>query len=122
MKNASIIDALVELLGKPTTEASALVIPTASYAHPMSGPAGAWRTITGRSPAPLCNQEWKSMGILELTALPSLSRDLWVPLVEEADALLVGGGDSLYLAHWIRESGLIDVLPSLHDTVWVGLS
>jgi dipeptidase E len=65
---------------------------------------------------------WKSMGVLELTALPSIDRERWVPLVRETDALLVNGGDALYLAHWMRESGLADLLPELHDTVWVGLS
>ena len=34
----------------------------------------------------------------------------------------MGGGDVLYLCHWMRESGLVDLLPSLTDTVWVGLS
>ena len=33
----------------------------------------------------------------------------------------MNGGDSLYLCHWMRESGLADLLPSL-ETVWVGLS
>jgi dipeptidase E len=61
------------------------------------------------------------MGVLELTALPSIDEDLWVPLVQETDALLVNGGDSLYLCHWMRQSGLADLLPSL-ETVWVGLS
>ena len=65
---------------------------------------------------------WKSLGVLELTALPSLDEENWVPLVKETDALLVDGGDSLYLAHWMRQSGLADLLPSLRDTAWVGLS
>jgi dipeptidase E len=56
---------------------------------------------------------------LELTALPSIERKLWVDAVEDADALLVGGGDPLYLGYWIQRSGLADLLPSLHDTVWV---
>ena len=56
------------------------------------------------------------------TALPSVGRHRWEPWVREADVLLVDGGDATYLAHWVRESGLIDVLPSLEDTVWVGLS
>jgi len=43
-------------------------------------------------------------------------------LVQETDVLLVGGGDALYLCHWMRESGLADLLPSLGDTVWAGLS
>jgi dipeptidase E len=65
---------------------------------------------------------WKSVGVLELTALPSIDAERWVPLVREADALLVAGGDVLYLCHWMRESGLVDLLPSLCQTVWVGLS
>jgi dipeptidase E len=65
---------------------------------------------------------WKSVGVLELTALPSIPRDRWEKWVREADALLVNGGDALYLCHWMRQSGLADLLPSLEKTVWVGLS
>lgn len=36
--------------------------------------------------------------------------------------LLVDGGEAIYLAHWLRESGLAELLPSLSDTVWVGVS
>ncbi len=45
-----------------------------------------------------------------------------MPWVREADVLLVDGGDATYLCHWMRESGLADLLPSLPDTVWVGVS
>ena len=123
VKNPSIHDALVELLGKPIAECDALCIPTASYAHPMAGPGRAWNFISGQEPrCPMVELGWKSMGVLELTALPSLDRGLWVPWVEEANVLLVNGGDALYLCHWLRQSGLADLLPSLADTVWVGLS
>jgi dipeptidase E len=122
IKNASIHDALVDLLGKPIAESSALVIPTAAYAHPMAGPGGAWRIIAGQARTPLCELGWKSLGVLELTALPSLDEELWVPLVQETDALLVGGGDALYLCHWMRESGLAELLPSLRTAVYVGVS
>ena len=44
------------------------------------------------------------------------------PLGPGADVLLVDGGDATYLCHWMRESGLADLLPSLHDMVWVGVS
>jgi dipeptidase E len=122
IKNTSIRDALVDLLGKPIAESSALCIPTASYGHPMAGPGAAWRLITGRASTPLCELGWKSLGVLELTALPSIDEEHWVPLVQETDALLVGGGDALYLCHWMRQSGLADLLPSLSETVWVGVS
>ena len=62
------------------------------------------------------------MGVLELTALPSLDRERWFPLVRETDVLLVDGGDAAYLCHWMRASGLADLLPSLRETVWVGVS
>jgi dipeptidase E len=123
IKNESIHDALVDLLGKPIAESSALCIPTASYGHPRAGPGRAWRFISGREPrTPMCELGWKSLGVLELTALPSIDEEQWVPLVKETDALLVNGGDSLYLCHWMRQSGLADLLPSLRETVWVGLS
>src|SRR6476469_6602768 len=97
IKNASIHNALVEMLGKPIAECDALCIPTVGLG-------------------------WKSVGVLELTALPSLDEERWVPLVRETDVLLVEGGDAAYLCHWMRASGLADLLPSLDETVWVGLS
>ena len=102
IKNTSIHNALVDLLGKPIAESNALCIPTASYGHPMGGPGAAWRFITGRASTPMCELGWKSLGVLELTALPSIDEEQWVPLVRETDALLVGGGDALYLCHWMR--------------------
>ena len=124
IKNKSIEDALVELLGKPIAESTALCIPTAMYGHPMVGPGtGAWRFISGFEPdCPMCELGWKSLGVLELTALPSIPEEHWVPKVRETDVLLVSGGDALYLCHWMQQSGLTDLLPSLHETVWVGLS
>jgi dipeptidase E len=122
IKNPSIETALVELLGKPIAESSALCIPTAAYGHPMAGPGAAWRFISGREPrTPMCELGWKSLGVLELTALPSIDEELWVPMVRETDVLLVNGGDPLYLSYWMRQSGLADLLPSLR-AVYVGLS
>ncbi len=123
IKNTSINDALVDLLGKPIAESDALCISTASYAHPMAGPGRAWSFISGQEPrCPMTELGWKSMGVLELTALPSIGHDRWEPWVRETDVLLVNGGDALYLGYWMRESGLADLLQSMHELVWVGLS
>jgi len=123
IQNESIHNALVDLLGKPIADSNALCIPTAQYGHPEVSPEMAWQFISGREPrCPMTELGWKSLGVLELTALPSLDEDRWVPWVREADVLLVAGGDALYLCHWIRQSGLADLFPSLSDTVWVGLS
>jgi len=122
IKNASIHDALVDLLDKPIAESTALCIPTAVYAIP-DGADHAWRFISGREPrCPMCELGWKSLGVLELTALPSIDEERWVPMIKETDTLLVNGGDPLYLCYWMRQSGLADLLPSLRETVWVGLS
>ena len=122
VKNPSIHNALLALLGKPIAEANALCIPTAEYGHPWCTPASAWRFVTGKTPAPMCDLGWKSVGLLELTALPSIGKERWVPWVREADVLLVDGGDATYLCYWMQQSGLVDLLPSLRETVWVGVS
>ena len=70
----------------------------------------------------MCELGWKSLGVLELTALPTIDRGRWETWVREADVLLVNGGDAVYLSYWMRQSGLADLPPSLEETVWVGLS
>jgi dipeptidase E len=122
ISNPSIHDALVELLGKPIAESSALCIPTGVQPFP-GGPAHVYRFISGSAPGPMCELGWKSLGVLELTALPSIRKEHWVPAVQDVDALLVWGGSPLYLCYWMRESRLADVLPSLRrETVYVGTS
>ena len=123
VRNPSIRAALLDLLGRPIEQCTAVCIPTAMYGHPMAGPGeAAWEFIAGRSEQPMVDLGWKSVGVLELTALPSISEERWVPLVSDADVLLVAGGDAVYLAHWMHECGLVDVLSSLTDTVWIGMS
>ncbi len=122
ISNTSIRNALIDLLGKPIAEASALFVPTAIYA--IAGGANISRkVICGSLGDPFCELGWKSLGVLELTALPSIKPALWVSMLQETDALLVGGGDCQYLCYWMQKSGLADLLPSLlRKTVYVGLS
>jgi dipeptidase E len=123
IKNPSIREALVDLLGRPIADADALCIPTGGYGSSYGNrPVGFWRFISGRSAQPMCELGWKSLGVLELTALPSIDAERWVSWVREADVLLVNGGDALYLSHWMRQSGLADLLPSLSEMVWAGFS
>lgn len=123
IKNTSIHNALVEMLGKPIAECNALCITTASYGHPMVSPVKAWEFISGQeTETPMVELGWNSVGILELTALPSIEKERWTTWVREADVLLVNGGDALYLGYWMQQSGLAELLPALNDLVWVGLS
>ena len=89
----------------------------------MCGPASVRGFIGGVLPwGGMTSMEWKSLGVLELTALPTIGEERWVPWVREADVLLVDGGDATYLCHWMRQSGVADLLASLPETVWVGVS
>ena len=121
ISNPSIEDALVDLLGKPIADSSALVVPTAIYPFP-DGPGGAWRAISGQTESPFSGLGWESLGVLELTALPSIKEESWVPKLRETEALLVWGGHVMYLCYWMRQSGLAELLPSLSNTVYVGVS
>ncbi|WP_144713033.1 Type 1 glutamine amidotransferase-like domain-containing protein [Curtobacterium pusillum] len=121
--NPTIHDALVDMLGGPVEESHALVVPTAQWGHPMCGPVSVRDLVAGGSDSRyLAGLGWASVGVLELTALPTIGVERWSAWVREADVLLVDGGDATYLAHWMRASGLADLLPSLTDTVWVGVS
>lgn len=121
IKNASIQNALLDLLGKSIAESSALCIPTAAYAF-SNGASMAYRIISGSAASLLCELGWKSLGVLELTALPSIKEEHWVSMAQKTDALLVGGGDPIYLCYWLQQSGLADLLPLLGEVVWVGVS
>jgi dipeptidase E len=121
--NASILSALEELLGRPIAESDALIVPTAQWGHPMCGPESV-RGLVAAEPdfRHFSGLGWASLGVLELTALPTIGAERWVPWVRQTDVLLVDGGDATYLCHWLRESGLAELLPSLPDLVWVGVS
>ncbi len=121
IRNASIHTALADMLGKPIADSTALIIPTAIYPF-RDGAFMAGRAISGVGGGPLAGLGWKALGVLELTALPSINEEAWVPTVEETDALLFWGGDPLYLSQWMRQSGLAELLPSLRQTVYVGVS
>lgn len=121
--NESIRRALVQLLGKPIEQCHALCVPTAQWGHPMCGPRSVQALLAASSGSRhLSGLGWASVGVLELTALPSVGAERWGPWVQEADVLLVDGGEATYLCHWMRESGLAEHLPLLSDKVWVGVS
>jgi dipeptidase E len=114
----SIANALRELLGKPTKEAKIAVIPTAHNAE--TGDKGWMIEENLIRPYVL---GWKEFSIIDLAAVTSLDRDLWWPQLEQADVLLVGGGNTFYLSHWMQASGVFDALPKwLESKIYVGIS
>lgn len=122
INNTSIRNALIELLERPIAESNAMLIPTAVHAIPGS-PYKIKNVVQGAISEPIGGLGWKSMGVLELTALPTLKKDVWLPALMKTDALLVNGGDCQYLFGWMQRSGLADLLPELLEKlVYVGQS
>lgn len=119
--NDSIRDALISLLDKPIGECRVLLIPSAEWGHPSCTPESALDFLADSGPTSMKGLGCKSVGLLELTALPGIDRDRWVPWVRDADILLADGGEATYFTHWMRESGLAELLPTLGG-VWVGVS
>lgn len=122
--NAGIREALIGMLGRPIADSSALFVPTAQWGQPACSPESVWRSTAGAwgDDPGLVGLGWKTVGVLELTALPTIAEERWTAWVREADVLLVDGGEARYLAEWLQRSGLAALLPELTDTVWVGVS
>lgn len=116
--NSSIEQALADLLGKPISQSTALCVPTAIYSYP-EGIKIAWQKLKERA-----ELGWKEFDILELTALPSLPKDFWLPYAEASDTVIVGGGNTFYLSFWMQKSGFLEVLKGLiqKGTTYVGSS
>jgi dipeptidase E len=115
--NASIRAALEELVGKPLSSAAAVCVPTAIYAMPGGG-SYCWHELRD-----LGELGWREFGLLELTTLPTILEEHWLPTLKAADVLLVGGGNTPYLSYWMYRSGLAEKLPDLpRDLVYVGVS
>jgi len=115
--NDSIRKALVALLGKPIAQSNAVLVPTAIYALP-GGNGYAWQELKE-----LSELGWQEFGVLELTTLPSIPEECWLPALEAADAIIVGGGNTGYLSYWMEESGLTRKLPELlKSRVFMGVS
>ncbi|WP_312086908.1 Type 1 glutamine amidotransferase-like domain-containing protein [Exiguobacterium sp.] len=120
VQNPSIHNALREMLRKPIEECHAIAITTASYALGR-GTDLAVNFIQGKDEAPMVDLGWKSVGLLELSAVSVIDPAIWQPAVEQADVILVNGGDPLFLHHWFVESGFDRMLPNLTG-VYVGMS
>src|ERR1044071_6243586 len=97
IRNPSIYAAMLELLRKPGEDCVALAIPTAAYGHAPEGFARVQPSLSGLSTnTPMIGLGWKSIGVLELTALPRLPRESWVPVAEAAAVLLATAGGARY--------------------------
>lgn len=117
LTNDSLKQALREMLGKPSNQATITYIPTAGNIDP--GDRG-WLVDNLADAKSL---GWKKFNILDLAVVASWPKDLWWPRLEEADVIMVGGGNSGYLSYWMERSGLMDELTDmLENKIYVGTS
>jgi dipeptidase E len=115
--NDSICKSFEEMLGKPIAVSKAIFIPTATYAYPK-GSNYAWQGLRE-----LGEMGWEEFGVMELTALPSLLEEHWLPTLQAVDVIWVSGGITPYLSYWMQESGLAKKLPELlKKAMYVGVS
>ena len=114
ISNKSISDAFLELTEKPFSELNVAFIPTASNVEKGDK---FWLIDDLIS---LKNLGFKQVDIVDISAL---SKDAWLPRLEEADIFYFEGGNTFHLMHWIEKSGLKEILPEMLKTkVYVGVS
>jgi dipeptidase E len=115
--NDPIRKALLEGLVQQLEECRAVQISTALYASP-SGPEDAYQMVKYYG-----EMGWKALGTLELTVLPTIEEEHWLPFVESSDAILVSGGNTGYLSYWFQESGFAEMLSGLlEERIYFGIS
>jgi dipeptidase E len=115
--NESLREALRQMVGRPTGECNFVFIVT-SY----NGAAGDMTWLVND----IYNAHrmgWKNFRILDIAVKADWDKKLWWPWIEEADVILVGGGNSGYLSYWMQKAGLFEALPELLKTkVYIGIS
>src|SRR3712207_5998129 len=117
LTNDSIRTALTDLMGKPIGDASLVFVPTAMHAVAEGG-RYLWEDIARQTQV-----GWSGASLLELAALRSIPERDWLPSVQEADVIMVDGGNTPYLSYWFEKSGFAEKLPTLLERcVYVGVS
>jgi len=104
-------------MGKPIGESKVVFVPTAMHAV-ADGGRYLWEDLAKQN-----KMGWKTASILELTALSSVPESHWLPSLQEADVIMVDGGNTPYLSYWFEKSGFAEKLPALLErSVYVGVS
>ena len=113
LSNKSIINALEKLLGKSTKGVKLAFIPTAANVEAGDK---SWMIED-------LNNFQKAGFLVDIVDVSAVSKDVWLPRLQEAEVLFLGGGNTFHLMHWVKQSSLQDELPALLKTrVYAGIS
>lgn len=113
LTNKSITTALIELLGEPAEGIKLAFVPTAANVEEGDKH---WLIDDYNN----CRKAGFEVDIVDISAM---SKKLWLPRLEQAEVLFFGGGNTFHLMHWMKESGLMEILPELLETkVYAGIS
>ena len=113
--NKSIARSLRKLLGKPFSKSKLIFIPTASNFSDGD------KQYLINDLHNIAKLGFKKINILNIDAMPQ--EKIWRPRIEEADVILIGGGNTFYLMRWLKKSGLSKALPQLlKKKIYVGIS
>lgn len=105
------------MLDKPVSECNFLFIPTSYHGAvtDMSWLVDDFYKSHGMG--------WKNFLVLDIAVKDSWDKKLWWHMIEEADVIMMGGGNAGYLSYWMEKTGLFDALPELLETkVYIGIS
>ena len=112
--NKAIAKAFLDLVGKKAKDTRVAFIPTAANVEQSDKD---WLINDLYN---LKKLKLKCIDIVDISALP---KKIWLPRLKAADVLFFSGGNSFWLAHWLKKSGLAKLLPRLLKTrVYAGIS
>lgn len=113
LSNKTITNALADLLGEPADGKRLAFVPTAANVEDGDKH---WLIDDYNN----CRDAGFEVDIVDISAL---SKDQWLPRLEQARVLFFGGGNTFHLMHWMKKSGLTELIPELLKTrVYAGIS
>lgn len=113
LTNKTLVKAFNDLVGLPNEQIHIAFIPTAANITPGEKE---WLSTD-------CDNLRKQNYVVDIVDISTLPKETWLPKIEEANVIFVGGGNTFHLMYWFEKSGLKDLIPTLLKTkVYAGIS
>lgn len=113
LSNKTLINSFENLVGEKGVKVKIAFIPTAANVE------GGDKDWLISDYANLKKQNY----IVDIVDISAVEKDVWLPRLQEANVLFLGGGNTFHLMYWVEKSGLKDLLPELLKTkVYAGIS